>query len=66
MHGPNICTKLCVQHVMTSKHFSVNLSFCNFKCSFVSKKKRLSGDKKLNLILRHLLLLGDSPNLQTL
>ena len=32
------------------KHFSVNLSFCNFKCSFLSEKK--SGDIKLNLILR--------------
>ena len=38
-NGPNICTKLCVQHVMTSKHFSVDLSFCNFKCSFLSEKK---------------------------
>ena len=39
-NGPNICTKLCVQHVnITSKHFSVNLSFCNFKFSFLSGKK---------------------------
>ena len=68
-NGPNICTKLGVQHVnITSKHFSVNLSFCNFRCSFLpGKKKRLSGDKKLNLILRLLLLwLGDPPNLRTL
>ena len=39
-NGPNICAKLCVQHVnITGKRFSVNLSFCNFKCSFLSEKK---------------------------
>ena len=39
-NGPNIFAKLCVQHVnITSKTFSVNLSFCNFKCSFLSEKK---------------------------
>ena len=66
-NGPNICTKLCVQHVMTGKHFNVNLGYCNFKFSFLSEKqKQLSGDIKLNLILRQLLWLGDSPNLRTL
>ena len=53
--------------VMTSKHLCVNLGYCNFKFSFLSEKqKQLSGDIKLNLILRQLLWLGDSPNLRTL
>ena len=36
----------------SSKHLCVNLSSCNFKFSFLSEKKQLSGDIKLNLILR--------------